>query len=145
MWPLQGGYRDAFTHNDNAIVEVIELLNKAAQGQGALGFLPRPLKGSARAAPKRSNAGLLATQLVIGGRKNLWVRQYDALALAPALTRNYEPAALCTLESAAVLNYRMTLPSPKSELIAAIEGKAWRKVGELEGHRLVSAPGAPTE
>ena len=42
---MQGGYHDAFTHNDNAIVKVIELLNKAAQGQGALGFLPRPLKG----------------------------------------------------------------------------------------------------
>ena len=139
---MRGGYHDAFTHNDNAIVEVIELLNKAAQGQGALGFLPRPLKGNARATSKRSDAGLLATQLVIGGRKTVWAQQYDALTLARV--DSHEPVALCTLESAAVLNYRMTLPSPKSEVIAAIEGKAWRKVGELEGHRLVSAPGAPT-
>ena len=153
---MQGGYHDAFTHNVNAIVEVTELLNKAAQGRDGLDFLPQPLKSSARAASKRSNAGLLDTQLVIGGRKTPWARPYGALTMAPASTRNYEPVALCTLESAAVLNYLMTLPSPTSDVVAAIEdgvamlrtqsieGKAWRKVGELEGRRLVSAPVAPT-
>ncbi|MES2581185.1 MAG: pectate lyase [Pseudomonadota bacterium] len=156
VWPLQGGYHDAFTLNDNAIIEVAELLDKAGQGRDGFGFLPPQLKERAQAASQRAIYGLLAAQLVVGGRKSLWAQQYDALTLTPTSARNYEPVALCTSESAAVLNYLMTLPAPSPAIVDAIEGgvaalrtlalegKAWRVVNEADGKQLVSAPGAPT-
>lgn len=156
VWPLQGGYHDAFTINDNAIVEVAELLDGVAAGHEAFAFVPTALRERAEAAEKRAIAGLLATQVVVAGRKGLWGQQHDALTLAPTSARNYEPAALCSFESASILIYLMSFSAPSIDMVEAIEGgiatlralgiegKAWRKVSELDGRLLVSQPGAPT-
>jgi PelA/Pel-15E family pectate lyase len=99
---------------------------------------------------------LLASQLRIQGQPALWAQQYDALSLEPSSARNYEPAALCSAESATILVFLMRLPQPDARVVQAVhagvamlrrlavEGKAWRKVSELDGRLLVSAPGAPT-
>jgi len=156
VWPLQGGYHDAITINDNAMVGVAELLGAVAAGREDFTFMPGGLRERAKAAENRAIAGLLATQVVVNGRKGLWAQQHDALTLAPTSARNYEPAALCAAESASVLIYLMTLPEPSPDVVAAIEGgiavlralaiegKAWRKVSEQEGRLLVPQPGAPT-
>lgn len=156
VWPLQGGYHDAFTINDNAIVAVTELLWDVAAGSAPFAFVPESLRQAAQAASQRAIDGLLASQLRIQGQPGLWAQQYDALSLVPSSARNYEPAALCGAESAGILVFLMRLPQPDARVqqavhggIAllrrlAIEGKAWRKVSESEGRLLVSASGAPT-
>ncbi|OYU42499.1 MAG: pectate lyase, partial [Burkholderiales bacterium PBB4] len=156
VWPLQGGYHDSFTINDNAIVEVAELLDAIAAGREQYAFVPPTVRERAQVAEKRAIAALLATQVVVAGRRSLWGQQHDALTLAPTSARNYEPAALCSSESASILVYLMTLPTPSQDIVEAIEGgiaalralgiegKAWRKVSELDGRLLVSQPGAPT-
>lgn len=155
VWPLQGGYHDAYTMNDDAIVEVAQLLGRVAQGRDGFTFLPPALQQRVRDAEQRAIASLLATQVVVGGRKALWAQQYDALTLVPTSARNYEPAALSVSESAGTLDYLMTLPAPSPAMVEAIEGgvatlrvlaiegKVWRKVGEKEGRLLVNEPGAP--
>lgn len=158
VWPLQGGYHDALTLNDNATVQVAMLMGAAARGEQEFAFVPAALRALAGASERQAIAGLLAAQVSIKGRKTLWAQQYDALTLAPTTARNYEPAALSTSESAAVLNYLMSVPTPPPELMPAlvqavcsgvqvlrelaIEGYAWRKVGDAEGRRLVAEPGA---
>ncbi len=59
---------------------------------------------------------LLATQVVIDGKRTLWA-QHDALTLAPVAARNYEPAALATGESAALLLCLMQLPHPSPAVV----------------------------
>ena len=156
VWPLQGGYHDAYTVNDNAVVAVTELLFDAAAGTQGFAFVPEALRQQAQAASWRAIDGLLASQLRIQGQPALWAQQYDALTLEPSSARNYEPAALCSAESATILVFLMRLPQPDARVVQAvhggvamlrrlaIEGKAWRKVSELDGRLLVSAPGAPT-
>ncbi len=156
VWPLQGGYHDAFTINDNAVVAVAQLLGEVAQGTPDFAFVPAALRHEAQLASQRAIEALLASQLLIQGQPALWAQQYDAVTLEPSSARNYEPAALCSAESATILVFLMRLPQPDAQAIRAvhngvallrrlaIEGKAWRKVSEQDGRLLVEAPGAPT-
>lgn len=154
VWPLQGGYHDAVTLNDNAVVEVAELMEAAAQGEDQLDFLPAELRGRAAAAEQRALQLLLDAQMTVGGRKMLWAQQYDALTLAPVSARNYEPPSLCAGESTGVLVYLMSRPSPSAEIKAAvhsgiaalrelaIKDKVWGKVDDQQGRRLTDKAGA---
>ncbi|MFT7772074.1 MAG: pectate lyase [Herbaspirillum sp.] len=154
VWPLQGGYHDAITLNDNALVEVAELMGWAARGEAELGFLPAALKAAAAAAEERAVQLLLATQIRIEGRPTLWAQQHDALTLEPASARNYEPPALSSGESARALLFLMSLPHPAPAVVEAVHAgiatlkglavrdRAWVRVDEALGRRLVEQPGA---
>jgi PelA/Pel-15E family pectate lyase len=122
VWPLQGGYHDAITLNDNAMVDVAELVGAAARGEAELGFLPAALRAELAAAEARAVQLLLALQVRVDGRRALWAQQHDALTLAPASARNYEPPALSSGESARVLAYLMSLPQPTPAVVAAVKG-----------------------
>ena len=154
VWPLQGGYHDAITLNDNAFVEVAELMGWAARGEQGLDFLSPALKAEAAAAEARAVQLLLAMQVRAGGKPTLWAQQHDALTLAPASARNYEPPALSSGESARALAFLMSLPDPSAAVVEAVRGgvatlkalavndRAWVKVDDAQGKRLVEQPGA---
>jgi PelA/Pel-15E family pectate lyase len=154
VWPLQGGYHDAVTLNDNAMVAVAELMGVVARGEQGFHGLPKHVQEQAALAERRAIESLLATQVSAQGRKLLWAQQYDALSLAPVSARNYEPAALSSAESAQVLIYLMSLPQPSPAVVQAveagvaalralaIEGMVWGKVDEAQGRRLRPRAGA---
>ena len=122
VWPLQGGYHDAVTLNDNAVVEVAELMGWASRGEADLGFLPADVKAAAGAAHDRAVQLLLDAQIRIDGKLTLWAQQHDPLTLAPASARNYEPPALCAGESSHTLSFLMSLPKPSPAVVAAVKG-----------------------
>ncbi|MFG6462550.1 pectate lyase [Roseateles sp. DXS20W] len=154
VWPLQGGYHDAITMNDDAVVEVMELMGVVARGDADLGFLPASMRSAAGAAEARALQLLLTMQIRIEGRPTLWGQQHDPLTLLPASARNYEPPALSSSESARALIYLMSLPGPSPAVVEAVQGgvatlralpvrdRAWVKVDEAQGRRLVERPGA---
>lgn len=152
VWPLQGGYHDAITFNDNAVVEVAELMAWASRGEAELGFLPADLKAAAGVAYDRAVQLLLATQVRVNGRLTLWGQQHDPLTLAPSSARNYEPPALSAGESARALEFLMQQPDPSPAVIEAVRAgastlrelavrdRAFVKVDDAR--RLVDKPGA---
>ena len=154
VWPLQGGYHDAVTLNDDAVVEVAELLMQVAKGSDGFEFFPQDRRLQAAQAVQRSIQLLLDAQLRQGGQRTLWAQQYDALTLEPVSARNYEPGAPCTAESVGVLVFLMGLPEPSREVQAAVHGgiatleriavhgRAWDGKGTAEGRRLIDKPGS---
>ncbi|RZJ06205.1 MAG: pectate lyase [Rubrivivax sp.] len=124
VWPLQGGYHDAVTLNDNAVVEVAELMGSIARGEGELAFLPAAQRTEAAAAEAKAVQLLLAAQIRVNGKLTLWAQQYDALTLAPSSARNYEPPALSSGESSKVLDYLMSLPKPSPAIVEAVRAGA---------------------
>lgn len=153
VYPLQGGYHDAITLNDNAMARVVELLMEVGEGRGDYAFVPAALAGEARAAVQRAVGLFVATQQTQGGKRTGWGQQVDALTLAPAGARNFEPAALATPESAGVLLLLMRLPNPSAEVrevvhagvawlrSAALRDVAWKSTTPEKGRQLVPAPG----
>eukprot|EP01034_Spumella_vulgaris_P033557 gene33556-41408_t len=72
VYPLQGGYHDAITYNDNAMGSVVMLLSDVAAGKGDYAFVPAAVAGEARAANARSVRLIVATQLMAGGVRTGW-------------------------------------------------------------------------
>lgn len=154
VWPLQGGYHDAVTLNDNAMIDVMALLGTASRGEAGFGFLSAAQRDELAAAEARAVQLLLAMQIRIDGKPTLWAQQHDALTLAPTSARNYEPPALSSGESGRVLSYLMSLPNPSPAVVEAVQGgiamlkrlavrdRAWVMVDAQQGKRLVEQPGA---
>ncbi len=138
VWPLEGGYHDAITFNDNAVTESAETLTAVAEGAGNYSFVPSGLRRQAKPAADHALQCILATQVVVNGQRTVWAQQHDALTLAPVPGRNYEPAALSSGESADVLIYLMQLPHPSPAVNAAVNaGAAWLKNAAITGQEWV--------
>lgn len=156
VWPLEGGYHDAITFNDDALVHAAELMSDIASGTGEYAFVPEATRQQAAAARDRAIACILTTQVTVNGRRTVWGQQHDALTELPVAARNFEPDALSSAESASLLIYLMKLPDPSPEIVAAVhDGVKWLKAAALHnvawtdggdkaaGRKLVASPGAP--
>ena len=145
VWPLEGGYHDAITFNDNAVTESAETLTAVAKGARDYAFVPADLRKQARAAADHALQCILATQVMVKGHRTVWAQQHDALTLAPVSGRNYEPAALSASESADVLLYLMKLPNPSPAVVASIDaGIAWLKSAAIYGQEFTGGRGTPS-
>ncbi|HYD52185.1 MAG TPA: pectate lyase [Gemmatimonadaceae bacterium] len=122
VYPLQGGYSDAATFNDDAIVNVLEVLGDAARG--AVPFVPAALRERAASAVRGGRDCLVATQVVVNGVRTVWGQQHDPLTLAPIKARSYELAGLSGRESAQILTYLLSLPDPTPREVEAIHAAA---------------------
>jgi PelA/Pel-15E family pectate lyase len=144
VWPLEGGYHDAITFNDNAVTESAETLTAVAEGTGNYAFVPNELRLEAQKAADHALQCILATQVVVKGKRTVWAQQHDALTLVPVAGRNYEPAALSSGESADLLVYLMRLPHPPPAVVTAVNaGVAWLKAAAITGQEWVGGRGTP--
>lgn len=151
VWPLQGGYHDAITYNDGAMVHVLELLRDVTDERSDFAFLAPEVRIQAARRLALGIACILRTQIVVAGKRTVWCQQHDALTLQPTSARNYEMPSQCSAESAGLMLFLMRLPQPHPEMIAAvhaaaawfeqtaIRGKAYRTVGG-NGRQLVDDP-----
>lgn len=153
VYPLQGGYHDAVTFNDDALISVVNTLSAVAARKGDYAFVPEALAAEARAACGRALALILSTQVMVDGKRTIWGQQHDALTLAPVGARNFEPVALSSAESTNLLLFLMKQPMPQPELRVAVrDGVEWLKAHSLsgvewlrteaDGRTLVAKPGA---
>ncbi len=139
VWPLEGGYHDAITINDDAMTHAVEILHDVATGAADYAFVPRSLVRRARPAAQRGIECLLKLQIVENGAKTAWAQQYDALNLEPTSARNYEMAALTSDESYEIVHFFMQLRNPTPEEIAAVnDAAAWIRKVEIRGYRFGS-------
>ena len=148
IYPLQGGYHDAATYNDDAMVRVLRVLRSVARGEHA--FIPEAQRARADAAVDRGVACILATQVAVAGKKTVWGQQHDPLTGAPVKARAFEPAALSGRESAGILDFLMEVESPSATVVGAVhDAAAWLRSVAVMGYdydstrgELVARPGA---
>ena len=153
-YPLEGGFHDGITFNDNAVAEAAMILEDIAEGHADFAFVAKDLREQAGAASARAIKPILDAQVVVDGKKTVWPQQVDALTLQPISARNYEMRSLASAESSEVLLFLMRQPKQTPEIKAAVDagiawlkehaiyGKAFTKVSDEEGRKLVDKPGA---
>jgi PelA/Pel-15E family pectate lyase len=130
VWPLEGGYHDAVTFNDDAITNVLATLQQASKGQPA--YLDHERREDAEKAVERGIDCVLNAQFVVNGKPAVWGQQHDPLTLAPTSARSYELTSLTAQESANLLRFLIKQKDPSPRLKNAINGAAaW-----LESHKL---------
>jgi len=154
VYPLEGGYHDAITFNDAAMIQVIEVLRDVAVGTGDFAFTSPPQRQLAATAVTRGLDCTLACQLASAGRRTVWCQQYDMLTLAPVGARNYEMPSQAAGESAAITQFLMTLPTPSPAIVAAVHAAAawfqktplrdvvFKPAPDGSGRKLLPSPGA---
>jgi len=131
---------------------VVTVLADVARRQNDYAFVPEALAAEAQVACNRAIALILKTQVVIAGKRTVWGQQHDALTLAPAGARNFEPVALSSDESADLLLFLMKQAGRSPEVEAAVTaGITWLKAHAIyevafekgpDGRKLVDRPGA---
>jgi len=136
VWPLEGGYHDAITINDDAMTHAVEILHDVSVDAPDYAFLPAEFKKLAGPAAERGIACLLRLQITEKGIKTAWAQQYDALTLEPTSARNYEMAALSSDESFSIAEFLMGLANPAPEEVTAVHAVAeWITKAEIHGYR----------
>ncbi len=134
VYPLEGGYHDDVTYNDDAVTRILELLDGIARKEPAYAFLDEAQRAQAAGALANGVRCILATQVVVDGKKTVWCAQYDPLTLKPSNARKMEPATLSGLESARILKFLMTFEAPDPEVVACIEsGLKWFDSAKIAG------------
>jgi PelA/Pel-15E family pectate lyase len=157
VYPLQGGYHDAITFNDGAVVNVLTFLHEVAAGRGDFAFVAAETRARTAAAVERGLVCVLAAQIVnVDGSRTVWGQQHDPLTLTPVSARAYEMPAQSAGESAGMVRYLMALPEPSPVVITAVHAAAaWFERTRLKdvtyglapdgsGHQLTPTPGAPS-
>lgn len=143
VYPLEGGYHDAITFNDNALVNILSFLREVADAKDGFAFLPADVRARASASIERGIACIVACQIVANGRRTVWCQQHDALTLAPASARNYEMPSQSGSESDDVMLYLMAVPKPSPEVVAAVHAAAaWFEKVTIRGFAYRNVPGA---
>jgi PelA/Pel-15E family pectate lyase len=133
-FPLEGGYHDLITFNDDSMTNILVLLRAGTSDDPRYAFVDADLRNRLRSALDRGVACVLAAQVEVDGRATVWCAQHDPLTLAPAAARAFEPPALSGVESAHVLRFLMSLEEPSAGVIAAIEaGLAWLEGATVTG------------
>ena len=133
-YPLEGGYHDAATFNDDATTLVMRVLDDVSSG-----VIPLGSPADRRSAPKAAKRGvdcLLASQVAVNGRRTVWGQQHDPITLAIVPARRYELAGLAGRESASVITYLMSLERPTAEVVASVHAAAaWFRAHALTRYR----------
>jgi PelA/Pel-15E family pectate lyase len=122
VYPLQGGYHDAATYNDDATLNALRLLQDASSG--AFSWVSGDVRLRAAAAVSRGIDCVIGSQVVVDGTRTVWGQQHDPVSLAPVAARSYELTSLTSKESATLMEWLMTLAAPDERVVRAVYGAA---------------------
>ena len=152
IWPLEGGFHDSITFNDNAVANAAMVLRDVARGSERFDFVPVELEARAAEATKKAIEVILAAQVRQGDRLLGWPQQVEPMRLVPTSARNYEPRSIASGETTDILIFLMGEPDPSPEVKAAVRGAAaWLEAVRVydksfemtdQGRKLIDKPGA---
>jgi PelA/Pel-15E family pectate lyase len=135
-FPLRDGYYSRITYNDNAMINVLNLLHEVGSGRPPYNFVDENRRTRAAEAVERGVNCILRTQIKQAGKLTGWCAQHDEKTFEPAWGRSYEPPSLSGEESAGIVRFLMKIEQPTPEIIAAVEGAvAWLKAVAIHGVR----------
>jgi PelA/Pel-15E family pectate lyase len=140
VYPLQGGYHDAVTYNDNAIADVLDMLAPIGIDQdGAYDFVPGDVRNKILRAVRKGLDCILKSQIVTDGQLTVWGQQHDMLTLLPVAARNFEPGLPSPGETSDILMYLMSFAAPTPEMVKSVHAAAaWMKKTKIDGYSWTS-------
>jgi PelA/Pel-15E family pectate lyase len=135
-YPVERGYHEAITLNDDAMTHVLEVLHDLAEGDNLFAFADEALKQRAQAAFDQGISCLAAMQVKIDGVPAVWCAQHHPLTLEPVQARAKEPPSLSGGESANLVKFLMRSGPLTPEVTGMIEpALKWFDAHRLTGLR----------
>ena len=134
-YPLRSGYYSHITFNDNAMVNILTLLQEIADPKNYnFAFVGEEYRKQAAEAVAKGIECILACQIKVEGKLTAWCAQHYADTLEPAPARAYEHPSLSGSESVGIVRFLMSLDQPSPEIITSIQAAvAWFNEAKLTG------------
>ena len=139
FWPKNRDYQVHITYNDNAMVNVMKILNDARQRKApyTAELIDNRLQQRCQQAFDKGVECILNTQIVVDGEPTVWCQQYDRVTLQPAKARSYELPSFVSAESASLMLLLMQISNPNERVKRAVEGAMrWFEAHKLTGIRV---------
>lgn len=133
FYPPRKGYYTHITFNDNAIVNILELLRKISGNEPTYTFVAsKKVRGVTRIAFDKGISCILKTQIIVDGKPTVWCAQHDEITLLPAKARSYELPSFSGAESVGMVRLFMEIDNPTPEIIRSVNGA----VEWFESHKI---------
>ena len=145
-YPDFSSYRSEITYNDNAMINVLKILDEVSQKKNEFSLVSPSYVQLSNDAVKQGIQCILKTQWLHKGKLTVWCAQYDASSLKPARARKYELPSLSGSESVGILRFLMSVDHPSKEIIQAVKaGVEWLDKVKISGYKFVEvdAPALP--
>jgi len=144
-YPEKELYRAQVTYNDNAMINVLNVLQDVALKQNDLEVVnPALIEPSAKAVKKGIQC-ILNTQISVNGKLTAWCQQYDQVTLKPAKARAYELPSISGSETVGITEFLMSQPNPSRQIKDAVNAAVeWLQSVKITGYKFtaVATPGA---
>ena len=145
-YPLNNLYRGQVTFNDNAIINVMKVLQDVVLKQNDFEVVNAKLTEPAAKAVNKGIDCILKTQILVEGKLTAWCQQYDEVTLKPAKARAYELPSISAAESVSIVQFLMTQPNPSTEIKAAISAAIeWFNLVKIAGYKVIEQPAPGTK
>jgi PelA/Pel-15E family pectate lyase len=138
-------YASHITYNDNAMVNVLQLLSDIAENKSLYASLPftAAMREKAKKAFDKGIDCIVKTQIKVDGKPTVWCAQHDEVTLKPANARAYELASFSGQESVGIVQLLMSIKNPGKEVIASIKGAIkWLDEHKITGIKVENRPEA---
>lgn len=145
FYPDVSGYRNAITYNDNAMVNVLNLLYDVAVGDNGFDVIDTSFINKCALALQRGITCILKTQIVQNGKLTAWCAQHDPVTLKPVMARKFELESISGQESVGIIRFLMRIDNPGKQIITAITSAAeWLEKVKITGYNWMEVK-APKE
>ncbi len=145
FYPDFSSYRSQVTYNDNAMMNVVNVLEDITAGKNDFDVIDKSYIPECNEAVKKAIDCVLKTQVKQKGKLTVWCAQYNAKTLVPEMARKFELASLSGSESVGIVRFLMRQPNPTKEMIAAVNAAVeWFEKVKIVGYNFVDVK-APQE
>lgn len=145
FYPDFSSYRSQITYNDNAMINVLNIMEDVANGTNDFDVVDKSYVAKCSTAVQKGIDCILKTQYKQNGTLTSWCAQYNAKTLVPEMARKFELASLSGAESVAIVRFLMRQPNPTKEMTAAVTAAAdWFEKVKIAGYNWIDVK-APNE
>lgn len=145
FYPDFSNYRSQVTYNDNAMVNVLNVLYDVVYKKNDLDVIDETYANKCVDAIVRGVQCILKTQLKQNGKLTAWCAQYNATTLQPEMARKFELISLSGSESVGIVRFLMRIEKPSAAIIASVKAAVeWFEKVKITGYKYVDIA-APAE
>lgn len=137
FFPDTSGYRKYITFNDGAMIGVMRVLFNIVEGKTQYAFVDADRRQKIAAAFEKGIECIVRCQITVNGELTAWCQQHDNIDLRAQNARTFEPKAICSMESAELVEFFMKIKRPKQEVIDAVNAAvSWFQRSKIAGLRV---------
>ena len=144
-YPDKALYRSQITFNDDAMINVMNVLQDIIESKNDLEVINRAYVPILKDAVRRGIECILRTQIKVKDTLTAWCAQYNHQTFEPEMARKFELVSISGSESVGIVRFLMRIEHPSAEvkkaIVAAVE---WFKKVKIIGYKYVDVD-APSE